>query len=145
MKGFLRIAIVAAFVGLLLSAPSGTATAAPQQPSNYVVASIPIDEAAGFPVLFTYVEAWLCVPPLPPLIELCTDLPSLLFSPIAVSGTTIWTDASTPNFTLIVNELTNGTVDGLEWEITHPGCCGGFGRNGSEEDLLGDQVGPSGV
>jgi hypothetical protein len=144
MKRSLGIAMVATSIGLLAVAPTGTATASPPQPSNYVVASIPVDEGAGFPVLFTHLDGRLCLPPLPPLIGLCSDLPSLLFSPIASSGT-IWTDASSPNFGLIVNELTNGTLGGFGWEITHPGCCGGLANNDGEAVLLGDQVGPSGV
>jgi hypothetical protein len=103
------------------------------------VASFSVSEAAGFPLLFTHLDGALCLPPAPPLIEICPELPSLSFA-ITSSGTTIWMDASYPNFGLIVGALTNGVADEIEWTISHPRCCGGVGHEGTERELFDDQL-----
>ena len=93
-------------------------------------------------------EAELCLPP-PPSPEFgyedCDFLPNLLISPLAASGTTIWTDSGTPYFDNIVSEITNGVSGHIEAEVR--ASTGSFaliyGR--TEPQFFGDQVGPSGV
>jgi hypothetical protein len=71
----------------------------------------------------------------------CSDTP-LRFVPGEV-GTTVWADASTPNFDLVAQRLTNGVLGDVGLEVSVAG--GGGGPGGSEPAILGDQVGPNGV
>jgi hypothetical protein len=147
MKQVLRVAasVVTLFGVLATTSALGPASASTRSQSDYTVASFSIDDGGGAPELFNFVKVGLC---LPPLTETCFTEeeggPTLIFSPIDASGMTIWTDAATPNFNVIVNGLTDGVTELVGW-TTGPPDVFITGASSFEPDLFGDQVGPSGV
>ena len=152
-RGLLACAVAGASalaLAAFTTATTGTARAASHAPADYVVASFPVELApgGGIRAVFTYMEAELCLPP-PPSPEFgyedCAYLPNLLISPLAVNGTTIWTDGSTPYFDNIVSEITNGVSGQIEAEVTIPSLLFGLIYARTEPQFFGGQVGPGGV
>jgi hypothetical protein len=142
----IALAAVVAF-GVLMATAAGTARAA-NPPADYIVASLPVDEGrGGTQAVFTHLEAKVCLPAPPSPIGFrdCNHLPSLVISPLAVSGTVIWTDSSTPYFDNIVNAITDGVSGYIEAAETDPIGFVQFIHAGSEPQFFGAQVGPSGV
>ncbi|MDP9223294.1 MAG: hypothetical protein M3P18_05475 [Actinomycetota bacterium] len=151
-RGLLARAVAAAGALVLVAftmATTGTARASSKAPADYIVASLPIVDVApgGISTVFTYLKGELCLPPPPSPIgtETCDRLPMLLLSPIAVSGTTVWTDSSSPYFNDIVSEITNGLPRQIMWEVTEPGGSFRVFSAASERSFLDGQVGPTGV
>jgi hypothetical protein len=131
------------------TATTGTARASSHPPADYVVASFPVELGfGGIRDVFTYMEAEVCLPP-PPSPEFgfigCDFLPNLLISPLAASGTVIWTNGSSPYFDNVVSEITNGVSGYIEAEVR--ASTGAFASSypRTEPQFFGDQVGPSGV
>jgi len=105
------------------------------------VASIPLQSGGGAPALVTEVDGVsICDKDITGPGH-CSDTP-LRFSPGEV-GTTVWADASTPNFDLLAQRLINGVLGEIGLEVGVAG--GGGGPGGSESAMLGDQVGPNGI
>jgi hypothetical protein len=142
--GRLSAAAVAIALLTVIGATTGTARAAAGSESDYTVASFSIESHAGLGALITSWNGVLCL--VPPEESCFSGLPELVFPGLTSSGMTVWTDPSSPNFTAIVDELTNGHPGLLSWSIEAPitGVGAGIGAV-SERDLLDDQVGPSGV
>jgi len=122
-----------------MSATTGAAST-----GDYTVASFSLEASAGVPALINSFDGVLCLPP--PQESCFSGVPELIFPGLTHSGTTIWTDTSSPNFAVIVNELTNGEPGLISWSLEAPITGVGVGIVAvTERDLLGDQVGPSGV
>jgi hypothetical protein len=142
MKRLLLVGAVSA-VSLLAAAIATTAVARASVPesSDYTVASIPLQSGGGAPALVTNVDGVsICDKDLSGPGH-CSDT-QLAFSPVEV-GTTVWADASTPNFDVLADRLTNGVLGEVGLEVSVAG--GGGGPGGVEWAILGDQVGPNGV
>jgi hypothetical protein len=149
-RGLLACAVAAASalaLAAFTTATTGTARASSKAPADYVVASLPVDEGhGGMQEVFTFLEAKVCLPAPPSPLGFmgCNSLPSLVISPLVVSGT-VWTDGSTPYFQNIVNAITNGVSGYIEASETDPIGFDQFIHAGSEPQFFGAQVGPSGV
>ena len=89
-------AVFALFVGA--TATAGTTAASVQPTADYVVAEIPVAFANGSRAIVTQVAFQVCIQ-LGPDNYICNPA----FSPIGAAsvGTTIWTDASTPDGTIL--------------------------------------------
>jgi hypothetical protein len=150
-RGLLACAVAGASalaLAAFTTATTGTARASSNAPADYVVASFPVDEGrGGTQAVFTQLEAKVCLPPPPSPIGFrdCNHLPSLVISPLGVSGTVTWTDGSSPYFENIVSAITDGVPGYIEAADTDPV---GFVQSihaASEPQFFGAQVGPSGV
>lgn len=130
----------------LTTATTGTASAASGSPADYTVASFSFETHSGVAAVITSFDGGLC--PVPPSESLFCPAPRLVFPGFTTSGTTIWTDANSPNFQTIVDELTNGESDVMSWDlIARAGSTdvAESATSGTERDFLDGQVGPSGV
>jgi hypothetical protein len=119
----------------LMTARADTARAATQERSEYVVASLPIKVSVGIPGVVHSVDAAFCV------FAGASCLTFSTFFEFTPSETTIWADASSPNFGDVVGGLIDGDTDLFFWALRFVTASSPL----SELDLLDGQVGPSGV
>ena len=138
-----RIHLVGSVIALALLAASIATTAAARassQPSDYIVGSISLHSGGGAPALVTQLDGVsICDKDLSGPGH-CSDT-ALGFVPAEV-GTTVWADASSPNFDLLAQRISNGALGEVGLKVTIAG--GGGGPGGLEWAMLGDQVGPNG-
>lgn len=142
--GFTAVALAALLS--LIGATTGTASAASGSPADYTVASFSVETDGGVAAVVTSFDGGLC--PLPPSESFSCPAPMLVFPELTTSGTTIWTDAGSPNFQTLVNELTNGESDVMSSDLlAKAGSTVAVTSvtSSSERDFLDGQVGPSGV
>jgi hypothetical protein len=141
-------------LGVVLLAASGTQAAWGARQgdagvsSTYVVAEVPFKtDTAGTHALATEVDVLLCTSATVDEFETCQlpgPLPQLAFSVDRASvGTTVWTDASSPNFGGIVGSLTNGRPEFI-WRFAQVPFVS-VGNVSPEQSFFAGQVGPSGV
>jgi hypothetical protein len=139
-----RIHLVGSVIALALLAAAiattGAARASASQPSDYIVGSISLHSGGGAPALVTQLDGVsICDKDLSGPGH-CSDT-ALGFVPGEV-GTTVWADASSPNFDLLAQRISNGVLGEVGLKVTIAG--GGGGPGGLEWAMLGDQVGPNG-